>query len=208
MILDIHCIHGRNLQCVTVLVVYAVGLVPTLHDMSEELDEVGWDWLKFGLALGVPLFDLRKIEYHYGKANVELCMSAMLECWLKITPGACWQQVIAALEELDLIDLASHVKQKYLPEGVCVCVCQWFLNDNYTYVVLYVFIDIDMCVFTYCIYTNTVSTRTVPDTPSGATPTVQDVSASHDEHSKQGISVYDSCCSITSISKHKKDCIY
>ena len=65
---------------------------------------------------------------------------------------------------------------------------------------------IDMCVFTHCIYTNTVSTSTAPDTPSGATTTVQDVTASHDEHSehsKQGISVHNSCCSITSmISKH------
>ena len=126
MILDILCIHGRNVQCVTVLVVYAVGPVPTLRDL-EQLTDVGWDWFKFGLALGVPLNELRSIESSYRKEKAEWCMSAMLECWLKITPGACWQQVIAALEELDLINLASQVKRKYLPEGVCVC--QWFLND-------------------------------------------------------------------------------
>ena len=39
------------------------------------------------------------------------------------------------------------------------------------------------------VHTNTVSTNTVPDTPSGATSTVQDVTASPAEHSKQGIHV-------------------
>ena len=38
-----------------------------------------------------------------------------------------------------------------------------------------------------CSHTNTVSTSTVPDTPSGATPTVRGITASHAEHSKQGI---------------------
>ena len=43
-----------------------------------------------------------------------------------------------------------------------------------------------MCMFAY--YSNTASTNTVLDTPSGATPTVQDVTASPTEHSKLGIS--------------------
>ena len=48
-------------------------------------------------------------------------------------------------------------------------------------------------VFTHCVYTNTGSTNT--DTPSGATPTVQDVTASCDEHSEQGMSVHNRCYS-------------
>ena len=57
----------------------------------------------------------------------------------------------------------------------------------YTYVVLYVCIDmLEICV---CIYTNTVSTNT----PSGATPTVQDVIASHAERNEQGMSVHNCC---------------
>ena len=46
----------------------------------------------------------------------------------------------------------------------------------------------DMCMFAY--YSNTASTNTVLDTPSGATPTMQDVTASPTEHSKLGISAY------------------
>ena len=72
-----------------------------------------------------------------------------------------------------------------------------------SYVVLYVCIDMLVThVYTHLyICTNTVSTNTVPDTPPGATPTVQDVTASHDEHSEQGDSVHNSyaVCSLTSI---------
>ena len=104
------------------LVVYAVGPVPTRQEILKELSgEVDGDWFKFGLALGVPISQLRHTEANYSVNPV--CMSVMLDFWLNVTPGACWQHVDAALEELDLIDLASHVKQKYLPEGVCVCVC-------------------------------------------------------------------------------------
>ena len=42
-----------------------------------------------------------------------------------------------------------------------------------------------VCVFTYCINTNTVL-----DTPSGSTPSVQDITASPAEHIKQGKPVY------------------
>ena len=55
----------------------------------------------------------------------------------------------------------------------------------YMYIMIMLVTYACMCV---CSHTNTVSTSTVPDTPSGATPTVQDVTASHTEHSKQGIS--------------------
>ena len=49
---------------------------------------------------------------------------------------------------------------------------------------------IDMLVTCVCSHTVSIYTNTVPDTPSGATPTVQDVTASHAEHSKQGTSVH------------------
>ena len=56
-----------------------------------------------------------------------------------------------------------------------------------SYAVLYVYVhDYASDV---CVHTNTVSTNTVPDTPSGATSTVQDATASPAEHSKQGIRV-------------------
>ena len=116
-------IHGRDVQCVTVLVVYAVGPVPTRQEIVETGREVVSVWFKFGVALGVPISKLRDIEFHSMYSKEEFRMIAMVDHWLRTTPGACWQQVAAALEEIDLIDLASHVKQEYLPEGVCVCVC-------------------------------------------------------------------------------------
>ena len=104
------------------------GPKPTLQAMLVDLSvsEVGSDWFVLGIALGVPIGKMRSIEVSYLKEGVKRCMVEMLQYWLDTTPAACWQQVSAALEQVDLITLASRVKQKYLwdnPEGVCVCVC-------------------------------------------------------------------------------------
>ena len=104
----------KELQCVTVLVVYAVGPVPTLQAMLAHLSEVGSDWFVFGIALGVPISKLRSIEASHLKEGVKRCIVEMMQYWLDTTPATCWQQVSAALEQVDLITLASRVKQKYL----------------------------------------------------------------------------------------------
>ena len=105
------------------------GPKPTLQAMLVDLSvsEVGSDWFVLGIALGVPIGKMRSIEVSYLKEGVKRCMVEMLQYWLDTTPAACWQQVSSALEQVDLITLASRVKQKYLwadhPEGVCLCVC-------------------------------------------------------------------------------------
>ena len=63
---------------------------------------------------------------------------------------------------------ANYLHLHYIPQAVgelCSFVYIWrdMLVSRY------------MFVFTLCIYTNTVSTSTVPDIPSSATPTVQNV---------------------------------
>ena len=83
-------------------------------------------WFVFGIALGLPIIKLKSIEASHLKEGVKRCIVEMLQYWLDTTPAACWQQVIATLEQVDLIALASRIKEKYHPEGalcVCVCVC-------------------------------------------------------------------------------------
>ena len=96
------------------LVVYAVGPVPTLQAMLVHLSEVGSDWFVFGSVLGVPISKLKSIEAYHLKEGVKRCILEMMQYWLDTTPAACWQQVTAALEQVDLITLASRIKQKYL----------------------------------------------------------------------------------------------
>ena len=62
----------------------------------------------------------------------------------------------------------------------------------------------DMCLLIHCIYANIVSISTVPNTSSGATPTVQDVTASPAVYSKQGMSVHDSFCCLTFINMQQR----
>ena len=103
---------------------FVAGSKPTLQAMLVHLSEVGSDWFVFGVALGMPISKLRSIEASHLKEGVKRCIVEMLQYWLDTTPAACWQQVIATLEQVDLIALASQIKEKYHTEGaLCVCVC-------------------------------------------------------------------------------------
>ena len=114
------------------LVVYAVGPVPTLQAMLAHLSEVGSDWFVFGIALGVPISKLRDIETMHCKEGAVRCIVDAVQYWLDTTPAASWRHVAAALEQVGLLRLAAVIKLKYLWDhtiseciGVCVCVCVW-----------------------------------------------------------------------------------
>ena len=96
------------------LVVYAVGPVPTLQAMLVHLSEVGSDWFVFGIALGVPISKLRVVETMHSKEGATRCIIDAAQYWLDTTPDASWRHVAAALEQVDLLRLASIIKQKYL----------------------------------------------------------------------------------------------
>ena len=112
------------------LVVYAVGPVPTLQAMLAHLSEVGSDWFVFGIALGVPISKLKDIETRHSKEGTMRCIVDAVQYWLDTTPAASWRHVAAALEQVGLLRLALIIKLKYLWDhtlseciGGCVCVC-------------------------------------------------------------------------------------
>ena len=84
--------------------------------MMQHLCEVPSDvWVMFGIALGVPLPKLKSIEDSYPEEGVQQWIAEMLKYWLQNTTHtsstACWKQVAAALEQIDLVSLASRIKQ-------------------------------------------------------------------------------------------------
>lgn len=67
----------------------------------------------FGVILGVPYSQLRKIELNHEK-DADRCKLDMLQYWLdsKLVPK--WNDVILALEETDQLVLAAQIKHDYL----------------------------------------------------------------------------------------------
>ena len=98
--------------------------------LMQHLSEMRSDvWVFFGIALGVPLNVIKSIQSYYPDARVQQWMTELIWYWLMETPYItaidCWKKVVVALEQVDMLTLASKIKQKYLwkPEGVSVCVC-------------------------------------------------------------------------------------
>lgn len=92
------------------------GAVPMVQMMMQHLSEVRSDvWVMFGIALGVKLIKLEDIMKSYPGAGVQQWIAEMLKYWLQNTTHtsstACWKQVAAALEQIDLVSLASRIKQ-------------------------------------------------------------------------------------------------
>ena len=95
----------------------------------QHLSEIHSDvWVFFGIALGVPLNVIKSIQSYYPDARVQQWMTELIWYWLMespyITAIDCWKKVVAALEQVDMLALASKIKQKCLwkSEGMSVCV--------------------------------------------------------------------------------------
>ena len=67
----------------------------------------------FGVILGVPYPQLRKIELNHEKDS-DRCKLDMLQYWLDSKLDPKWNEVILALEETDQLALAAQIKHDYL----------------------------------------------------------------------------------------------
>ena len=75
---------------------------PTIHPSSRDrvrvVALVSYKWYELGLLLGIPAYQLDRIEDN--RSKVEPCLPEMLFYWLNATPDASWRHVIAALEKM------------------------------------------------------------------------------------------------------------
>ena len=84
----------------------------TVAVLLEELKEVT-DWRMLGAYLNVPVHVLEKIKIEQGGV-VEHCKMYMLQYWLNTTMTTSWKDVTRAVEQLDMLTLATRLKSKYL----------------------------------------------------------------------------------------------
>ena len=98
------------------------GILLTAQQVIKELKRLD-DWFVFGVALGFPVSELRKIESSCPRGSVERCKIETIQYWLDNTSDA--ELARASVELIDQLVLAATVKQKYLwttceQEGVSV----------------------------------------------------------------------------------------
>ena len=81
-------------------------------------------WRDLGIVLmgqdAVTDLDMIRVDYPY---NVKECCSRMFTEWRQRTPKASWKQLIEALKEVKLAQLASELEELLIPSVEC-CVEQ------------------------------------------------------------------------------------
>jgi len=94
-------------------------------NLSNELSSVVTRWCALGINLGIPLYELRKIEDNYPN-YVDRRMTETLSLWLRYTPSASWKDVVIALQRMGENTLAERIREKYIEgaskriESICI----------------------------------------------------------------------------------------
>ena len=89
---------------------------PTLKKLLEALKKLE-NWFLFGAMLGVPVSELKKIEFNHPKDS-DRCKLEMLQYWLDTEVVPTWNEVVRTLEKIDQLALAAGVKDEYsMPSG-------------------------------------------------------------------------------------------
>lgn len=92
------------------------GISPlTIQLLLEELVEVD-DWYTLGVALGVPVSQLKGIRESNPHDGRDRWKIEMFQLWLNSKPAASWADIIRAVEQLGHLSLAASLKSKYMSE--------------------------------------------------------------------------------------------
>lgn len=81
-------------------------------NLSNELSSIVTRWYALGINLGIPLYELRKIERNYPN-DVDRRMTETLSLWLRYTPSASWKDVVIALQRMGENTLAERIRDKH-----------------------------------------------------------------------------------------------
>jgi len=86
------------------------------RQLVQHTDEVATFWKEIALNLGISTAKVDRINGDHDKLR-EKCYN-MFKTWFQLTVNPCWCQFISALESVELFQLATKMKQKYLTTGI------------------------------------------------------------------------------------------
>ena len=97
-----------------------VALVPSptdsrlnLKNLCSELATV-INWFLLGINLGLPKYELSKIQQNYASQGIDQQRLEMLDLWLQRTPNATWEDVVRALQQMGENRVAENIHEKYI----------------------------------------------------------------------------------------------
>ena len=76
------------------------------------MDGVATQWYNLGLQLVDDYNMLDRIKSNF-QGDTVCCCNEMFKKWLEVKPDASWDQLIAALKEVELITAAKHVTTRF-----------------------------------------------------------------------------------------------
>ena len=86
----------------------------TERNLMHALKEV-IDWKLLGLRLKMSTTDLEMIEHDYSRLNDQKIK--LFTLWLKRDPKASWKNILDALKQMELHDVARRVQSEFCPAG-------------------------------------------------------------------------------------------
>ena len=102
------------------LLLLSTGQCPTVQQLLSAVNSVT-DWHQLGLHLGLEMSTLREVYQSFHVEGVPRMKSEMFDRWLRSTPGASWEDLVTALEEMGEKVVTGEVALSYcgrpLPTG-------------------------------------------------------------------------------------------
>ena len=103
---------GTYILIVVVVVVVLVFQSPTVKQLLIAVDKVT-DWHQLGLFLGLEMSTLREVHQSFHAEGLPRMKCEVFERWLRTTPGASWEDLVTALEEMGENVVAGEVAVSY-----------------------------------------------------------------------------------------------
>ena len=107
---DVQTTDDSNEQATNESEVKDVGILDAGNLSSELIAVVNWH--KLGINLGLPKYELDKIQQDYAHLGNDRQRLEMLDKWLQRTPNATWRDVVRALQQMGENRVAESIRQK------------------------------------------------------------------------------------------------
>ena len=98
-----------------------------LKNLTNALREIP-DWEMLGCKLGIKEYKIREIAADRSHRNPHLCKKDLLDHWLRSNVEASWEQVAAALDDMDENATACGIRTAYCCPGMTNTISEQAIN--------------------------------------------------------------------------------
>ena len=92
-----YCMLLRTLPN-TLLIIFIMTGESKLNDVKEEIYTLAAKYFELGVALGIPVHELEKLQNQYGAVNFDRCFIEVILLWLRGCTSRTWQALVRAVD--------------------------------------------------------------------------------------------------------------